>query len=71
MRLSNAYGDTYVLWAMVYSTGHDLDEVEFVDEKFFKTKEKALKWFHKKHEEFSFINPRAVQVKGFYKLEFV
>lgn len=58
---------------MVYDTGHDpySPEVEMVDEAFFDSPDQAHEWFGKKYKYIDFINPRAVPIKGFHKLEFV
>lgn len=50
------------LWVMVYHTQPGSDNVEMVEEKFFKSKKKAWKWFHKYHKVKHFIQPEPFQI---------
>lgn len=68
MHLSGCYNGMS-LWAMVYSTGPNDEEVEFVRPRFFKTKEEAQDWFDGKFKSKYFINPRPVEVMGFSHLQ--
>ena len=64
MKLSSIY-EARVRWAMVYHIYQDSEIVEFVRDKFFKSKKAAWKWFHRKFKESAFVQPEAVQVMGF------
>lgn len=68
MNLSPVYNEM-ILYALVYHTQPGSSEVELITEKFFKSEEKAWKWFHKKHKMEHFIEPEAVPVTGFHRLQ--
>lgn len=62
-KLSSIY-ENIDYYMIVYHTGHkisDSDEVECVKEKLFKSKEKALKWYHKRYSDEEFVNPTVVK----------
>jgi hypothetical protein len=59
----------WTLWAMVYHTQPGSSEVELFEPiRFFKTKEKAVRWFNKKFYAEDFVEPEAVEFSGFSHL---
>lgn len=72
MVIGNCYNGK-IFWVMVYDTGHKPDEpeVEMVEEIFFDSPDEAHTWFRQNKRYIDFINPRAVPITGFTKLEFV
>jgi hypothetical protein len=51
-------------WVLVYHTGHG-NEVELITDRFFATKEKALKWFKRKTKISLWTRPEVIKVSGF------
>jgi hypothetical protein len=59
-------------WAMVYHIDPGSEMVEFVGikgPKFFRTKQAAEAWFHKKHGHKDYIDAEAVEFTGFNDLK--
>lgn len=61
-KLSNVY-DNKVSYALVYHVSKlPNSQVEFITEKFFPSKKKALKWYYHRYTARSFLSPEVVKV---------